>query len=534
MPETSQVHCPTCNAALPTSSDRNYTCGFCLTPFSLVEARREEERLSDEIKAWLQQKIGAVSPTAGAVDASSRNFIFRQKLLPELQRDADRALEAFGAYGQVPLIAPPVACPQPGQRGGNPLVLRRGDILGLRSLRARFTDDQVATFAVADSDRQAIQDMDRRLSDLLFLSNVADAAARKDRRGYESAGRNLRELLAEIDQSLSSRGVGREALLDFLGCVQERYRCLLEFAAGCAEVTSENAISGGVVADRLRELSGRLRAVARRFEACPHSPAETMPMVVGANIEASNCDSLARWLIAYDAIAWRSGIDFRSFAAEIEARLGESDPVRLIDLIEQCSEVVRAVRREIAVPAVAEFGWVRARVEQGRAKKTFGLFGTEESVALSDEFLMPVWLADVSFSAGAGSVFRQGAEASCIAVVDACGPDARRVQFFDALQGSPLAQLEYPDVLPTVEVAMPRSTPGQAQTAFDAAVRGRAGMMNARARIRGLAYLPAVAVTYQARGATREAVSCLGGRIPVDASARVGRQSARELLQLFG
>ena len=257
-------------------------------------------------------------------------------------------------------------------------------------------------------------------------------------------------------------------------------------------------------------------------------------MVVGANTEASNCDSLARWLIAYDAIAGRSGIDFRAFAAEVEARLGESDPVRLIDLIEQCSEVVRAVRRQVAVPAVAEFGWVQARVEQGRTKKTFGLFGTEESIASRDEFLLPVWLAEVSFSAGAGSVFRQGAEATCIAVVDACGPDARLVQFFDSLRGSPLAQLEYPDVLPTGEVALPRSTPSQAQAAFDAAVRGRAGMMNARARIRGLAYLPAVAVTYQAGATTREALSCLGGRIPVDGSARIGRQSARELLQLFG
>ena len=50
-----QVHCPFCNATAEPRSEGRYICDFCLQPFSVVDAQREESRLLQEIRAWVEQ-----------------------------------------------------------------------------------------------------------------------------------------------------------------------------------------------------------------------------------------------------------------------------------------------------------------------------------------------------------------------------------------------------------------------------------------------------------------------------------------------
>src|SRR5579862_4112865 len=101
--DATQVHCPFCNAAHPVQGAGSYTCEFCLQPFSVQDAQREEARLLDEIKAWVEQRVGGAGPASG-VDLASRAYIFQQKVLPDLRRDVDRALERLGGFGQFPLV----------------------------------------------------------------------------------------------------------------------------------------------------------------------------------------------------------------------------------------------------------------------------------------------------------------------------------------------------------------------------------------------------------------------------------------------
>ena len=125
-----QVHCPFCNAAQAPRADGKNVCDFCLQPFTLVDATREEARLLEEIKDWLQQKVGAAGLAPGSVDVSSRSYIFQQRILPELRRDVNRSLEVVGGFGQVALVTPPTGGVR---REPNPLVDARREILGLKA-----------------------------------------------------------------------------------------------------------------------------------------------------------------------------------------------------------------------------------------------------------------------------------------------------------------------------------------------------------------------------------------------------------------
>jgi hypothetical protein len=526
-----QVHCPFCNAAQAPRADGNNFCDFCLQPFTVVDAKREEARLLEEIKSWLQQKVGAAGLTPGAVDASSRSFIFQQKILPELRRDVDRSLEVVGGFGQVALVTPPT--------GGvrlepNPLVDARREILGLKALRARLSSESVNSFAIASSDRALVDLMDHRISEVMHLSNVADAAGRRSPLGYGSARKNLEALLDELQEALASGAGAERSLLSFLAATQKRYRALCELCRLSEEASGSQRITGAPLCARLDEIKVSLHEAATEIEASGHSPADAMPLVLGINQEIAAATVFARWLAAYDTLSSRVDIAFSAFITEIGPLLGGAGGELGADVLEAAGLAVRALRRETAVGVVGDFGWVDAWVEGQRAKKTFGLFGAEESVEALEKFLLPVWVAEVTFSKSAGAVFKAGVEGKGIAIVDACGPSAAKVQIFtDLTQPLPQAVLtEQP--LPSASVALPRSTAALVQPLMLQALRARPELLNPQVRMKGMAFAAAAVVQLRSSKGGRELASCAAGQIAVDPASRSQVHAMQQLVQRLG
>jgi hypothetical protein len=533
--EVTQILCPTCHGAQSAATSGNYKCEWCLAPFTVVDARREEQRLKSQDEGWLQQRLGG-SVGGAAVDAASRAFIFRQRLLPDLKRDVDRALEGFTNYRQHALVLPPVPVPPAKTQSRNPLLDQRDTVLGLSGLRARLGNDAILGFAVAHEDQAALQSMERRMADVVHLSNVADAGARRDEVGYAVARRNLEALIVEIDQSIAQEAGGDAGLAWFLAALRSRYAAMAEFARACEETCSENSVSGAEMAQRLEVTASRLLASSQNLQDSPYDPAQTMPCVVGMQVESAAIRVFARWLRSYDIVTSKCLTPFREFLCDIESLCtgAASTPDAKADLLEATTDALLTMRGERDAPVISDFSWVDAWAETGRAKKTWGLFGNEETINQTVRFLAPVWVAEISYSASTGAVFKEGVEGKALALLDACALDPARVCFLDGTHASLADSLGHAGRLVGGDVALPRSTAASANGVFAQAAKGRPNMLNARIQVRGLAWLPAAVAEFSSPKGSRSAISCMNGFVVLADAAVRQIDVSRQIVQRFG
>jgi hypothetical protein len=537
MAEATQVRCPYCNAAQQPRADGQYTCEFCLQPFSVVQARQEESRLIQEIQAWVQQKIGAAgaAAAAGGIDATSRAYIFQQRVLPDIKRDVDRATEAFGTFAQFPLVPMPVLAPG-GDASRNPLVEYRGQILGLKNLRARLNSEQVVSFAVGPTEQAVLQSMDRKLAELLHLSNVADAARSRRPDGYAAARRNLEALVEEVVTSLATEAARDPGLGTFLGAIRERYQQLIALARACEDLCASAAVHGSRLADEADAAATALDGVAVAIEQANYAPADTMPVVVGVRAEAAAARTLARWLRCYDTFTGRVPQPFLQFLADLTPMLtGDGAPPEVVaERLEVATTVLRAARGEAVGPVMSSLEWLQLWADGQRTRKTLGLFGSEEQIASLSPFMAPVWVAEVAFSKVQGSVFASGVESKLVAFVDACLPAAAGVVLVEDLNHPCVQALAFSAPLGTNQVALPFSTPSQVTTIIGQAARSRPGVLNPRVTLRGLSFFASGAAHYTSDKASRTLVRCANGFLPIDVSVVQRAQAMQTLTQRYG
>ena len=524
-----QVRCPSCNAAQRPQGAGNYVCDFCLQPFSVLEAKREEDRLRAEIERWVQEKLGPRLATEGNVDVSSRAFIFQQKVLPELRRDVDRSLEPLAGIGRHALLTSPVAISLGATRSAHPLVRQRRQILELKSLRARLSSERVSSFAMAEDDRRTIEELDGKLAGLLHLSNVAEAAARGDEQGFVSARINLEALLDDLGRQLArSRSPAESA---FLAAQQQRFRALAELCRGCEELTSPNAVPGDAIAARLAPIADELDAAATAIEASGHDPLEAVPLRFAAAEEGRICRQIGRWLAAYAALARNGSLSFGAFLREMAALFPQQNAERLGEQVEAVVATVAATRGEAQAPVLEDFTWTAAWAEAGRARKTLGLFGVEEKLEAVEPFLLPVWVAEFLFARAAGGLFTQGTEGRGLAVVDACGGGG--VQLFLDGAGPVAEALSRPRPLPSATVALPATHAAESMRMIEAALRSHPDVRNPHVRAPTLGFISAAVAHYQSKNGMRESVAASGG-LAAPASARTRIQAFEQLVQRCG
>lgn len=526
MTVASQVRCPSCNGAQEPQPDEHYSCAFCLQPFTVTDARREENRLLDEVKRWMLERVGAAAGSE-TVDASSRAFIFGQKILPELRRELDRSIEKLGSYAQHPLVIPPIPLPL-GTGGPNPLVSQRAEVLAFKSLRARLGSEQVISFAVRDNDRALVKNMDGRLRRLSQYSNLLEAGALATDAGFAAATRNLDELISESGAILEST-TGAEAA--FHDAQKARLEALRELTLACAEVVGASSLSGESLAARLDDVRARLQTAANAIEASGHDPAEAMPLVLGVGSEATACAHLAGWLRAFDVIAGHSGCSFQLFVQEVSAVMSSLPQDRGLEFLEVLTQTYQAARGERAVPAVTDFSWVTGWAERSRTKKTFGLFGNEEQLASREELFVPVWFAEVSYSRDAGRFLSSGVEQKMFAIVDACAPHPGKVVFLADRTHPTVQALEAPQAIGGYDVALPLSCRGLVQPIIEAAGRARPGLHNVKVQSLELGFVAGSVARLESPKGARDLTACLDGALPVDDAVRV-RVAARRQLAL--
>jgi hypothetical protein len=537
-----QIKCPVCGAANETGGGGGQQdCAFCLQPFTVVDAEKEEGRLLDEIKKWLSGKVGSAGLSGEGVDAASRSFIFKDKLLPELKRDVDRALEMLTGFAQFPLVQPPLL-PSPQDRSSpNPLVSARTQILGLKGLRARLESSHVSAFAVAAEDATQVARLDHRVGSVIHLSNVANAAAQRGEAGYGGARRNLEALASETAETLASASAEDPARLVFLGALRDRYAHAAELCRVFEEASGPNPIQGSVLAARLEQALTRLDEARLGIEASDYDMAESMPICIGIQEEVRGGRLAARWLRSYDILTQRTPMSFDQFRQTVTpaVQVGTSQEQQA-DMLEACGGVVQATRGEATFPVRADFGWVDDWVEQEREKKGclgifdfLKLFGTEEEVERVERFLLPVWIAKLGYSEQQGTLFRGGVESRSLLLVDAVSPSAAKVRIASELDGMD-GGLWHEAALGAIDIALPCSSAEQAAAAFASFARRRSEIQNPRIEVQGLAFVAAAVAHYTSDDGQRSAIACMDDEIPTDMASGNQLNPTRQLLESFG
>lgn len=540
--EAVQVKCPFCGAANEPAVGGQQECAFCLQPFTVVDAKKEESRLLDEIKSWLSSKVGGVGLSGEGVDAASRAFIFKDKLLPELRRDVDRALEMLTGFAQFPLVRPPLL-PSPEDRSApNPLVTARPKILDMKGLRARLESGHVSSFAVVDEDKAEVARLDHRVGDVIHLSNVAHAAAQRGEAGYGGARRNLEALAMETGESLAAASADDPAKQAFLGALRDRYAHAAELCRVFEEASSPNPIQGSVLADRLERTLEGLDEAWQAIEASDFDPSESMPICIGVQEEVRGGRLAGRWLCSYDVLTQRRPMAFGDFIGLVAPAVqAGSSPEVQAEMLDACGGLIQAARGEAKLPVVADFGWVEDWVELERSKKGclgifdfIKLFGTEEEVQGVDRFLLPVWVARMGYSEQQGAVFKEGVESSSILLVDAVSPSSGKVRIASDLEGGLDARLKQEGALGGTDLVLPLSSAEQATAIFSSFARGRSEIKNPRIEIQGLGFVAAAVAHYTSDDGDRAAIACMDDQVPTDLAASGQINPTRQLLASLG
>lgn len=519
---TTQIRCPFCNAPSAAAPGERTTCEFCLQPFAVEDAQREQLRLNDEIRAWVEQRVGAAAVGGSGVDAASRSYLFQSKILPDLKREVDRALECVGGYAQHPLLGLPVRAPTRGALGIHPLRMQRAHVLGLKGLRARLAAETVSAFAQTDGDRRSLARLDEDLGTLFTLSNVVEASDSRTGAGYAAARRNLTELASGVEATLARAGAKDAAHAAYLGALVSRYRALADLAELVETLTTATAAPG--FAESADRIAAGLEQAAFAAQASNHSPMESMSTVIGIQHEAASARALAAWLRAFEALAARSPVTFAAFVADLDPFTGGGHltPDEQLGLVDAVAFGVRAARGEVSLPLLDDFSWVDGWAEQGKQKRSLGMFGADERVAEVQTFLTPVWVVDVSYSVTSGTVFTLGRETRTIALVEACAPTPSKVAILDAThatlaQALSVSSLVAPGARP---VALVRSSAHAAFRAVEHALRSRPGVVSPRASVRGLALVASASAVFTGGAVARTATACLAGHVAVDEIAR--------------
>ena len=504
-----EIRCPSCGGAQEVQESEQYECRFCLTPFTYRHARDEEERLFQEIRSWVEQRVGGTQAVGGGtgIDASSRAYLFRQNLLPSLQMAHDRAIESTYGFQRFPLL-PPVGTKT--ARDGNPLLQKRAEIQKLKELRARLASPDVGTFVVTDEDRTAIRSMDVELQEIQGLSNVVWAATERNARGFAAARSGLEMLLAETEPS---------------PLVAARFRALADLAGLLERVYDSASPSGAATAPEAERIARALRDVASRLEDGDAVDVESSLAAVAAKKEAEHADQIARWLRSFDAIVRRVDLPFPTFLNDALAILeGQGADGDGAALIESWAEIQRSVRGEVPVLAHESFEWARPLGERERGGKLLGalglgFLGMTEEVGRTEDFFIPFWLVEAG-----GRRW----------MVDACGVTTTGVFELDARWedvgkrlGTPVA------VRRPLHVAMPTVTALGARQAVASALR-QAGSHNAGMSEPRLALLPAARIEYTKKGRSqRQRLACLDDRLTLEQTVLDRLSVGRRLQERF-
>ncbi|NVB40359.1 hypothetical protein G6O69_21145 [Pseudenhygromyxa sp. WMMC2535] len=519
--QTMELRCPYCRAAQSYAGAGHHTCEYCLRGFTAVDANQAASQASARAEAWLRERVGG-STDAEVVDQASRGYIFRERILPELRRDAARAREGLGAWLQTPLILPELARAHAG--APHPLLAHAGRVQQLVELRGRLEHRSVRGFAVDEAARDELDHLDIALDELIHQLNVVGATERGGPEGWAAVRTNL-EALAERDRPKHEGD-------DLSALARERWQLLAALARHSEDCANGTHPPNQVEA--VEALAVGLDGLAKRFNERKPPSVEARATALAVEAEARGARTLARWLSSRARLPGARERPLPElYQAVIPSMPAGVDPQSAADLLESWAGLAAVSRQESPAFALDDFGWVEAWATSHCARKRLGLFGDEESVASITPFLLPMWVASLGYSQHSKSLLGGGVEQRALALLDATA----RLNPPLTVLGSPpeplRAALTHPIGVRTATIALPATTQGEALAGFRQAGRRRPDLQNARFELRGLVLVPAAMAVLRSRKGERAITTALADQVSISPQAYQRALAGDQLFRQF-
>ncbi len=540
-----KVACPNCGAPLGDgvlATHGRYICEFCSHSFTIERAQQETEKIKKELQGWLSQLVPGVtvgSSSGSAVDASSRAFIFREKLYPSLELEFNRSLEWLEGFQEYPLFQIEAATDFPAYSSKNsPLRSEREQLAPIRNLSSKLSAPAVREFVVGKDDERKMSRMQSRVDELIFAANIVEQNAFQSADGYSTARQNA---LALKDLYLATMEETPDA------SEKEFLRACIARMEGTATVldvlvrlrqSASGEVNGSAFAAELASASRLYQEALAISEKSGYTPMELVPWQHGVDKELSLIGLQSALLESYErAVSNRSG-DFFAFQNSVldfarQSRIpltGPQDLAVLADALACCIEAKRGSRSLARHP---DWSWVDSSVESHRRKSMVKFIGVNEVVATIDRYWHPFWLANVTYSQSEGAIFKSGSAKQALALLDATTADAVIASMVE--EGSSLhsqldsaARSDWPDPKPTIPAVVSEAA---AQKALETFSRANPSYRNCRILMRKLVYLPACEAVYQSKDGRRSTVLSFVERINTDTATL--RQNTNKLLRTY-
>lgn len=513
------IECPNCGAPaddLPADPNATVSCSYCGSTFERVGAEQALASLKSEISAWLQKTAGVSGKDgADAIDATTRSFIFNDRLLRGLRRDVRGAIdEAIGDVQGSPVFIANVLRQFRGFRDDEAVLLsRRAAVLALRPLRARLQSSEVTAFATSAADQMALNALVLEIDRTMLASNAANALSAGATQGRQMALTNLAELGSKSEST-----------------------------------TIEEATdpSGSALAHAMH---GRCASLARTLEECGKE--QVSPDAIAA--AADDLDKLAHWMIANDVRGLRSalastGVHRDATALRMVGKVSQAlsntgiHPLSALDGMAPLAGLLSTVRRSVDVaflvgtwanvvaglsgkrglPIVTDTTWGHAAISMN--------LQTGEQVAHQEGALTPFMSFHVRHAKTEGLFLVSGRQYEGYALVPLSAhetgtmflePGDPALGAIECAQGQP----SQPQML--VDAAF--VGPDEARRRVTAALRQR-GLKNVTVGDGTITYMPVMMVRYA--GPRGERLATLGPRGELPHEPRHVQQRAQTLAQV--
>ncbi len=528
-PAAEAIVCPECSAPIEDVSiapGEIVRCSFCRATFTLKRAQEETHHASLELRRWLDEMVtDAVGD--GAVDAVSRRFIFGEKLYPALQRDYRRSMEPFEDAQQHPLLYFDLLAPLAGYRPRDHVLLSSADALPrVRTLSVRVNSPLVAGFAVADEDRRKLRHLDLQTSSLVYLANVANLYRQPGPDAYGAARSNLAALRQACDECL---GLPQEpGLAAYLRAMRARLNASIRALDVLSAIFAPDAeFAPQVFLDELDAAQGEVREAQALCNAAAYDALALIPLRTGLQRDGQAMALLRTLLAAYHAASSHRRLAFPAFYDDLKALLWAWHPhaQSIQELLVATAEVhtmIRARRGAPLLTLVNQWDWCESQVEAGRQRS---LLGPSETVGPQRRYWHPFWYASVRYALAKGTLVRSGVEQVGYGLMDATDPGATpSIALPDAPFYSLLSRaLEAPQPGDEKPLVPSLIAPAIAERAIAALAHTLRNCRNAQVSVKGLVYLPAVAVRYDSRSGARHAVHACGVSVSASAATLLGQ-----------
>jgi hypothetical protein len=519
--QTVELRCPYCRAPQPTASAGQHTCEFCLRGFTAIDAARARQQGADQADAWLRARVGPKGE-AEVVDLASRGYIFNQRILPELRRDAARAQEGLGPWMQEALILPELARSQ--TNAAHPLLVHATRRRALSVLGARHPHDEVRRFAVDDVAREQLGALAAPIAALIHLINVVEAGRRAGSEGWKAVHSNLDILAQQLGPNANPH--------EYAGLQVERWRLLASLAGhydDCARGQHPSSQPAALEAT----IMGLVR-LAQVLRTCTTNPVEARATALAVEREAAGAHILLRWLRCRNRLRWTPAPSVPQMAQTLAAVLPQmGGPERGVSLLESWTELAAVARQEASICVVQDFSWSQSWAESVRRRKRLGLFGEDEEIDAIECFFVPMWIARIIYSQQRGGILGGGTEQQELALLDACATTTDKLALLSSLSPQLDAALAHPAYVSTAEIALPETTMADAQAVVRRALGQRPDLCNARFDVRSLALIPAVTVRLRTAAGTRQVTGALRGLVPTSERTRERLETGRWFFTQF-